>query len=91
MDPSAQYDLVVATDLHILIRDRDQGRSVTNDADNVVRRIDDQLGGIGKRRLFYRDTMGRFDELIVRDGRFLGFAPCSIQQQAIFRDWCNAT
>lgn len=88
MEQQAQYDLVMATDLHILILDLDQGRSVTNDADSVVRRVDAQLGSIGRRRLFYRDTTGRFDELVVRDGRFVGFRPCSEQQQAIFREWC---
>lgn len=48
------------------------GRSVTNDAEWVVEQIVPELGG---RRLFYYDSMGDLDELLVRDGRFVGFAP----------------
>jgi hypothetical protein len=54
---------------------RDDGTdciSVTNDAENVVARLASLLG---PRRLFYFDSLGDFDELLVKDGVFAGFAP----------------
>lgn len=60
----------------------DQGASVTNDADAVIAWLAANLeGGIGKRKVYYRDTDGRFDELKVNAGAFAGFAPCSEGQQ----------
>src|SRR5262245_512310 len=44
--------------------------SVTNDAENVVRAVADLLG---PRRLFYFDSIGQLDELVVVNGRFAGF------------------
>lgn len=67
----------MATALFSLTIDLDHGRSVTNDPDNVVRHVDAEVGGIDQRQLFYRDTMGRFDELGTSNGRFIGFFPCS--------------
>lgn len=55
---------------------------VTNDADAVIAWLAANLeGGIGKRKVYYRDTDGRFDELKVNAGAFAGFAPCSEGQQ----------
>jgi hypothetical protein len=47
-------------------------KSVTNDAEFVCQTM---IELYGNRRLFYRDTMGRWDELIHDRGRFLRFAP----------------
>ena len=59
----------------LVIRDLDVGKSVTNDAENVV----EDLVAAGMlqdgRRLLYYDTMGQLDELIIKDGRFADFAP----------------
>ncbi len=56
----------------IWIIDLDQGVSITNNAERVVRSI---LGWYDNHRIYYRDTDGRWDEL-VHDGRnFTGFAP----------------
>ena len=55
-----------------LVRDLDQGASVTNDAENVVPAV---LARQPVDRIIYRDTDQRWDELL-HDGRqFLGFAP----------------
>lgn len=74
-------------DQFILISDTDKmGVSITNSAEAVVRHIDRYLDGIGKRRIIYRDSMGRFDELRHTQGQFDGFAPCSSQQQVFFAE-----
>lgn len=76
---SAGADYCIIEDLPgkpLVILDRNLGnRSVTNDADNVVA----DLVAAGRlpsdRRLFYYDSEGQLDELLVKDGRFAGFAP----------------
>lgn len=79
---NSEYEIVVCTDTTIVIVDLDVGKSVTNDAPNVIRRLDDSLpGGIGKRKVFYRDSDKRYDEMVVSGGRFVRFAPCTEGQQ----------
>lgn len=46
--------------------------SVTNDAEGVVERINRRFPGY---RIFYRDSMGNWDELLHDADRFRGFAP----------------
>jgi hypothetical protein len=52
--------------------------TVTNDAENVVADLAGQLNG---RKLLYYDSNGRLDELLVRDGRFVGFAPGPVSKE----------
>lgn len=81
-DVRATFEVALQTDTHLVLIDLDQGASVTNDADAVIAWLDANLeGGIGKRKVYYRDTDGRFDELKVNAGTFAGFAPCSEGQQ----------
>jgi len=47
------------------------GRSVTNDIENVVSDLADR---IGNRRLFYRDSTGRVDEVLHANGTFIEFS-----------------
>ena len=47
-----------------------QCRSVTNDAENVVKRLYEQYGN---RQFFYKDTIGDWDELVHQDGTFTRF------------------
>lgn len=70
------YDIVTPQPLPnvVAIRDMDDGMtSVTNDVENVVR----QLAAIGVLRdgvrLVYRDSMQRWDEIVVVAGEFEGF------------------
>jgi hypothetical protein len=79
----AEFKIVAINDLSIVLVDLGRGVSVTNDAPSVIAALQRQVpGGIGKRTVYYRDTMGRFDRLLVGDdGRFEGFAPCSAGQQ----------
>lgn len=46
--------------------------TVTNDAEWVVEQLAPELEG---RRLFYYDSDGELDELVIVDGRFSGYAP----------------
>ena len=80
-EPHAQYVLIQENDLHVIIKDLDRGRTVTNDADYVTRKLNDQVKGLGKRRLFYIDTMGQADELLHTKGVFSGFKACSPSQR----------
>jgi hypothetical protein len=55
----------------------DEHMTVTNDAEYVVQ----QLVGSGTlasgQRLFYYDSEGQLDEIVVENGRFAGFRPCA--------------
>ena len=48
-------------------------KTITNDAENVVAALD-----LNNRRLYYKDSMGRIDEIIHKDGVFAGFKPCDL-------------
>lgn len=75
MRRSAQYVIVEDTDTALVIRDVgpwDMYLTVTNAAEEVVEELAPRLKG---RRLFYYDSDGNKDELVVRDGIFVGFAP----------------
>lgn len=61
----------------VFITDDDTGMSVTNAAELVVCQCLEQFGD---RRIVYRDSMGRWDELMHRDGRFVGFRPFAMDE-----------
>ncbi|HEX6441641.1 MAG TPA: hypothetical protein VF007_05595, partial [Stellaceae bacterium] len=59
----------------IAIIDHDQGRSVTNDADNVIADLAAQGLDLSRYLVIYRDTRGIWDQLLVdRTGHFAGFS-----------------
>ena len=69
----AEYEVVEVTEEYIYIHDTTSGKpckSVTNDAEWVVLQLNP-----GTRRIFYRDTMGRIDELAHENGIFTLFKP----------------
>jgi hypothetical protein len=73
----ANFEVVqnLTTGLVLTIRDLgpwDRHRTITNDAEGVVARLADQLVG---RQLYYFDSEGILDEILVADGRFAGFSP----------------
>lgn len=75
MSRRANWTIVEDTDDVLCIRDIGPWNlyfTVTNDADNVVAELAPQLRG---RRLEYIDSDGERDQLLVNDGRFVGFAP----------------
>lgn len=55
------YEVVLIEDDRVFIVDLDEGKSITNDAENVWQEIQNNWRG---RRLIYRDTMGRWDEIV---------------------------
>lgn len=69
------YAIVEETLGCVLIRDLgpwDRHMTVTNGAEEVVVELAHLLRG---RRLEYYDSDGDRDQILVRDGRFAGFAP----------------
>ena len=59
----------------IAIIDHDQGRSVTNDAENVIADLVAQGFDLSRYLVIYRDTRGIWDQLLVdRTGHFAGFS-----------------
>jgi hypothetical protein len=74
----SQYEIIALSKEAVYIIDLNNGgRSVTNDADNVYKEI--QRGWPSK-RVIYRDSMGRWDEIAMRDGAIV-FLPYDISQQ----------
>ena len=82
MNREANY-IIIGNDRHypetpLVIKDVgpwDQHPTVTNDAENVVRNLVAEGHLPEGRRLFYFDSDGRLDEILVKDGQFVGFAP----------------
>jgi hypothetical protein len=71
----ARYSVVSKNDWSLTIRDEgphDKHPTITNDAENVVQALVPLLEG---RRLFYYDSHGELDELLIKDGTFAGFKP----------------
>jgi hypothetical protein len=66
----------------ICLVDLDQGMTITNAAEWVIQQLARDGFDLVKNRVIYRDTMGNWDELVVRDGRFDGFAPLNAKSQA---------
>jgi hypothetical protein len=58
----------------LAIEDLGVGRSVTNDAQRVIQDLASQGLDLAHFRVIYRDTTGRWDELLVDKGVFAGFA-----------------
>ena len=78
MNRKANYIIVAVGPDRVVIRDVgpwDKYLSVTNDAENVVLDLAGQNLLQPGRRLFYYDSDGRMDEMLIKDGVFLGFAP----------------
>lgn len=60
------------TDDRVFVIDNDVGMSLTNDAENVIKELNMIYGD---RRVIYRDTCGRWDEMVHSRGKFVEFAP----------------
>jgi hypothetical protein len=59
----------------IAIIDHDSGRSVTNDADNVIADLVSRGFDLWRYHVIYRDTRGIWDQILVdRTGCFAGFS-----------------
>lgn len=84
----AKYSIKVANDMMVIVIDDDEEGcpSLTNSADAVIQDLNSKVGGLGSRRVYYRDSVGRFDELCHSSGVFTGFAACKPSQQEAFRN-----
>lgn len=70
----AQYSRAVHGNV-IAIVDHGGGKSVTNDAENVVADLIRQGFDLLEHRVIYKDTRGIWDQILVdRTGRFAGFS-----------------
>jgi hypothetical protein len=69
----------------ICLVDLDQGATITNVAEAVIQNLLLARYDLVNNRVIYQDTMGHWDELVVRDGQFAGFAPLQVnsKEQAI--------
>jgi hypothetical protein len=68
-----RYAIEVDGPAYVVIRDLGpwhEHRTITNDVEQVVRDLAPMLG---TRRLFYYDSSGHLDEIVVADGRFARF------------------
>lgn len=74
----AAFEIVTTSDENGCLVIRDMGvenMSVTNDAEDVVRSLFNVRILKPGQRLLYYDSVGKLDELLVKDGKFAGFAP----------------
>ena len=65
----AHYEIVEATPTRIVIRDLgpwDKYMTITNAAEEVIEELRTTHGPIGNRRVFYYDSAGALDELLVK-------------------------
>lgn len=71
----ARFSILRETPKTLYLRDDgpwDSHPTITNDAEWVVEQVAGRLGG---RALLYYDSDNMLDELLVKDGKFAGFAP----------------
>jgi len=71
----AHYRIIEDEPEYIIIEDVgpwDQHKTITNDVESVVREL---AKGLGDRKLFYVDSSGIIDRILVLDGKFNGFSP----------------
>jgi hypothetical protein len=72
--PRTSYSVTEQGEFLCLV-DSGQGRSITNDAEAVIADLAAAGHDLAAKRLLYRDTMGYWDELVVKNGQFSHFAP----------------
>lgn len=72
----ANYTIERESEKYVLLRDQgpwDQYFTITNDVENVVRRLIESGRLKPGQRLFYHDSEGDLTEAIVKDGEFASF------------------
>ena len=62
-------------DEFLCLVDLNQGCSVMNDAEDVIADLVAAGHDLTRKRVIYQDTMGYWDEIVVRDGRFSDYRP----------------
>ena len=77
----ASYTVVGSNDTTVYIADLDIGMSVTNDAEAVVAELIPRFEG---KRIVYKDTDGRWDELIHDGNQFIDFGPAKAPEGLLY-------
>jgi len=68
----SRYTFKHASDT-VLIEDLCDGRSVTNDVERVIGDLVERGIDVDRHAIVYRDTMGRWDQILTHNGKFSGF------------------
>lgn len=68
----------------VLLEDADAGRSITNDAERVIRDLVERGIDVDRCVIVYRDTTGIWDQMVTYRGEFRAFYPIGV------RDGCEA-
>lgn len=81
----SSFTIICETDTFILIADNDDPEfgSVTNAADYTIESLAKKYD-LSNRRVIYRDSMQRFDELCHEQDKFTGFKALTQSQQNFF-------
>ena len=83
MTPS--FEILLCNKTMVILVDRDDGPTVTNAPNEALEWLDLQLeGGIKGRRVIYRDTANRFDEILHSKGRAKKFKSLSEESQSFY-------
>jgi hypothetical protein len=72
--PGCEYTITLEKGFICLV-DLDQGATITNIAEAVICQLHQDGFDLVGNRVLYQDTMGNWDELVVNDNQFRGFAP----------------
>lgn len=82
--PKPSFEVVYQNDLLVLIIDLDYGPTITNYPESVIAELGTRLpGGLGTRKLVYRDTEGWYCQLIPED-LTVKFKACTREQQSFY-------
>ena len=81
LSATANYTVSVTNGV-VCVIDQGRGKSVTNDAEAVIADLGANGVDLANQPVIYRDTEGRWDELVVRNGRFSDFRFLHTKDQA---------
>lgn len=66
------HEIKIITDDLIYIEDRDEGKTITNSVNEIVVELIKKIGVHG-RKIYYKDTSKKIDQIIIRDKKFFAF------------------
>jgi hypothetical protein len=79
----SDYDHWLDGDDVLIIVDRNLGgRAVTNDVDEIIPELAAEGLPIDQLLIVYRDSTGRWDQILTNRGQFEGFAPIGVKDEA---------
>lgn len=76
------YETIALNDLFVFITDLDVARPKTRNAYQIIKDLNREIpGGIGRRKVYFRDAQGRYNRLSTKNRQFKGFNALSPSQQ----------